>query len=115
MGAVGPLPNDERLLTLVVTEDRERVDRECNDVPALGILVGCHLSRWIAFEDGSAVQAVKIVRYTDRLPSTMAFEIEAHELCHTVASLQSIHDPCHEEDGGLLRSAPAPALGISWR
>jgi hypothetical protein len=115
VGSVGRLPNDDRLVTLVVTEDRKRVDAECNGVPSLGTLVGCHVSRRVELEDAAAVQVVKIVRLTDRLPSAMAFEIEAHELCHAVAGLQAMRDPCHDENHGVLTSAPAPSLGISLR
>ena len=46
---------------------------------------------------------IKVVRYTDALPSPMAFEIEIHELCHTVAALQPIDDPCHAENNGLIQ------------
>ena len=49
-------------------------------------------------------RAVKIVRYTDRLPSEMAFEIDLHELCHVVAALQPIADPCHNGNGGTIRA-----------
>lgn len=115
VGSIGLLSNDERLLTLVVTEDRKRVDAECKGVPSLGALVGCHVARRVERDGHPTVQAVKIVRLTDRLPSPMAFEIEAHELCHAVASLQSMADPCHAENRGALTFAPAPALGLSLR
>src|SRR5688500_14242982 len=39
VGTIGRLSNDERLLTLVVTEDRKRVDTECKGIPSLGPLV----------------------------------------------------------------------------
>jgi hypothetical protein len=45
----------------------------------------------------------------------VAFEIEAHELCHAVASLQAMRDPCHDDNGGVVTSMPAPSLGISLR
>jgi hypothetical protein len=45
------------------------------------------------------------VRYTDALPSTMAFEIEVHELCHAVAALQTIDDSCHAENNGLIQTS----------
>lgn len=115
VGAIGRLTNDDRLVTLVVTEDRKRVDSECNGVPSLGTLLGCHIARRVELDERSAVQAVKIVRFTDRLPSAMAFEIEAHELCHAVAALQSMRDPCHDDNRGMLTSTPAPSLGISLR
>src|SRR5207244_5873713 len=66
---VGTLPNGERLITLVVTENRQVVHRQCQDVPALGPVLGCQTSRALALPNGVAVRAVKIVRYTDVLPS----------------------------------------------
>jgi hypothetical protein len=48
-----------------------------------------------------------IVRYTDSLPSKLAFEIEVHELCHAIASLQTIDDPCHVGNDGLLTAESA--------
>lgn len=115
VGSIGRLSNDEPLLTLVVTEDRKRVDAECKGVPSLGALVGCHVARRVERNGHPTVKAVKIVRLTDRLPSAMAFEIEAHELCHALASVQSMADPCHAEDRGVWTSAPIPALGLSLR
>jgi hypothetical protein len=115
VGRVGRLPNDERLVTLVVTEDRARVDSECKEVASLGTMLGCHVARRVELDEHSAIQAVKIVRFTDRLPSAMAFEIDAHELCHAVASLQAMRDPCHDDNRGMLTSTPAPSLGISLR
>lgn len=115
VGSVGRLPNDERLVTLVVTEDRKRVDTECKGVPALGTLLGCHVARRVEVDAHGTIQTVKLVRFTDRLPSALAFEIEAHELCHTVANLQAIRDPCHDDNGGRVTVAPAPPLGASLR
>ena len=105
MAGVGTLPNGERLITLVVSEDRQVVHRECQDVPALGPVLGCQTSRALALPNGVAVRAVKIVRYTDVLPSRMAFEIDAHELCHAIAAVQSIEDPCHAVDHGIVESS----------
>ncbi len=102
---VGTLPNGERLITLVVSEDRQVVHRQCQDVPALGPVLGCQTSRALALPNGVAVRAVKIVRYTDVLPSRMAFEIDAHELCHAIAAVQSIEDPCHAVDHGIVESS----------
>jgi len=103
---VGTLPpNGERLITLVVTENRQVVHRQCQDVPALGPVLGCQTSRALALPNGVAVRAVKIVRYTDVLPSRMAFEIDAHELCHAIAAVQSIEDPCHAVDHGIVESS----------
>lgn len=103
MARLGMLANGEPLVTLVVSEDRQVVERECRDVPALGPVLGCHLSRATSLPNGVEVRAVKIVRYTDALPSRMAFDIDVHELCHTIASLQAIEDPCHAEDGGVIQ------------
>ena len=105
IAGVGTLPNGERLITLVVSEDRQVVHRECQDVPALGPVLGCQTSRALALPNGVAVRAVKIVRYTDVLPSRMAFEIDAHELCHAIAAVQSIEDPCHAVDHGIVESS----------
>ena len=105
MAGVGTLPNGERLITLVVSEDRQIVHRQCQDVPALGPVLGCQTSRALALPNGVAVRAVKIVRYTDVLPSRMAFEIDAHELCHAIAAVQSIEDPCHAVDHGIVESS----------
>src|SRR5213594_821844 len=106
---VGTLPNGDRLITLVVSEDRQVVHRQCQDVPALGLVLGCQTSRALALPNGVAVRAVKIVRYTDVLPSRMAFEIDAHELCHAIAAVQSIEDPCHAVDHGIVESSGAAA------
>jgi hypothetical protein len=109
VGHVGHVASREPLVTLIVSEDRSVVQRECHDVPAPGVTLGCQKSRPVLLPDGTAVRAVKIVRYTDALPSALAFEIDVHELCHTVATLQSIDDPCHAESHGLARSeAPPP-------
>jgi hypothetical protein len=62
-------------------------------------------------DDDITVQAMKIVRYTDSLPSALAFEIDAHELCHAIASLQPIADPCHVDNYGFVQaSVGAPGL-----
>ena len=103
----GLLPNAQPLVTLLVSRDGAVVQRECLDVDAPGQIMGCHLSWPVPMPDGSSVRAVKIVRYTDSLPSPMAFEIDAHELCHAVAALQQIKDPCHGGNAGVLES-PVP-------
>lgn len=108
VGQFGPLPNNEYLVTLIVSDDRSAVERECRDVPALGPVVGCEMSRAVSLGDSRAVRAVKIVRYAQQLPSSMTFEIDIHELCHTVASLQDLTDPCHDGNGGRILSAPRP-------
>jgi hypothetical protein len=101
---MGPLPQGQPLVTLVVSEDRDVVARECAGVPAAGRLLGCHRWRRLAL-DGGDVRLVTIVRYTDALPSALALEIDVHELCHAIAALQPIADPCHADNGGAIRAA----------
>jgi len=50
------------------------------------------------------VRMIKIVRYAETLPSPATFEIDAHELCHAIAALQVVDDPCHEGNGGVLQA-----------
>jgi hypothetical protein len=107
IGRVGPLPNRESLVTLVVTEDRQVVQHECRHILAPGSVVGCRISRTVPLSDGRDARVITIVRYTDSLPSKLAFEIEVHELCHAIASLQSIDDPCHVGNDGLLTAESA--------
>jgi len=104
VGQLGRLPNDESLVTLVVTEDRQVVLDACHGGLAFGPVLGCQRSREVVLPGGQSVRTVTIVRYTDALPSALAFAIDLHELCHAIASLQAIADPCHE-DGGLIREA----------
>ncbi len=101
---MGVLPNNESLVTLTVTEDRNVVARHCQGAVALGPILGCQTSRTMTMPDGQQIKAVKIVRYTDALPSPMAMEIDVHELCHAVASLQPLSDPCHIGNGGMLQA-----------
>jgi len=110
VASVGPLPNDEPLVTLVVSEDRHVVRSECPDILWLGVPAGCHIPRRLEAPDGRQIVAVKIVRYTDSLPSAMAFEIEAHELCHAVAALQNLPDPCHTGNAGFLQTSHGAQL-----
>jgi hypothetical protein len=77
----GQLPTRDPLVTVVISEDRRVVEDECRLVPSLGI-----------------------VRYADRVPSEMAAEIEVHELCHAIAALQAIDDPCHHGNHGFLQA-----------
>jgi hypothetical protein len=113
MMQMGVLPQGRHLVTLVVTEDRDVVRDECRSVPASGTLLGCHLWHRVTLPDAGEVQLVKIVRYTDALPSPFALEIDVHELCHAIAALQPIADPCHADNGGAIRSAAdAP---VRWR
>lgn len=111
VGRLGTLPNDQPLVTLIVTEDRQVVLDECQGALAFGRVLGCQRTEGHRLPDGALVRTVKIVRYTDALPSPLAFEIDLHELCHAVAALQPIDDPCHA-DGGLVRAAALkrPAL-----
>ena len=107
---MGPLPGDHMLVTLVVTEDRQVVSRECANVLAAGPILGCHMS-WTVPGQRVPVRAVKIVRYTDSIPSPLAFEIDVHELCHAIAALQVTDDPCHRGNNGEARAA-TPWVGI---
>jgi hypothetical protein len=102
---MGPLPSTEPLVTLVVSDDRSVVERECRDVPALGPVLGCSMWRTIRVGVANEVKVMKVVRYADALPSPLALEIDVHELCHVVAALQSIDDPCHVGNNGVIQSA----------
>ena len=106
----GPLPGGGTLLTLIVTEDLEVVRKECAGVPARGQVLGCHIARPIKNGAASSLRAVKIVRYAETAPSAATFEIDAHELCHTVAALQHVKDTCHDGNGGVLQAAERPAV-----
>jgi hypothetical protein len=107
--AMGPLPTSEPLITLVVTEDRGVIRDECAGAEAPGSLLGCRVTRRLVV-NGTPVQVMKIVRYTDALPSTLAFEIDAHELCHAIASLQPIADPCHVGNNGFILSSRGSSI-----
>jgi hypothetical protein len=102
---MGVLPEGQRLVTLVVSEDRDVVTRECASVAAGGPVLGCHLWRRVRLPGGGEIRLVTIVRYTDAIPSALALEIDAHELCHAIAALQPISDPCHEDNGGVIQAA----------
>lgn len=108
----GLLAPDEPLVTLVVSEDRETVNRECYDPDGARGLLGCQTSRLVELPGGAQVKVIKVVRYTDSLPSEMAFEIDVHELCHAVAAAQGLEDPCHRENGGVVRAAATE--GRTW-
>jgi hypothetical protein len=95
------------LITLVVTEDHEVIRRECDGSVTPGPVLGCRVARRIQIDEQVSVQAMKIVRYTDALPSALALEIDAHELCHAIASLQPIADPCHGDNNGFILSSSA--------
>lgn len=109
MARMGPLPFMEPLVTLIVSDDRRVVEQECRDVPALGPILGC--SRWhtIRVDGTTDVKVMKVVRYADSVPSALALEIDVHELCHVVAALQAIEDPCHLDNNGMIQSAAGAA------
>ena len=109
---MGPLPMGP-LVTLVVTDDRAVVARECHEVPALGPVLGCSMWHTVQLDGKIDVKVMKVVRYTDSMPSALALEIDAHELCHVVAALQPIDDPCHVGNGGVVRSAGSNARGMT--
>jgi hypothetical protein len=111
--AFGPLDGGHQLVTLVVSEDRAVVERECEGTPASGPLLGCQKSWPVALPDGRGVRAMKIVRYTDRLPSALAFEIDVHELCHAVAALQLVDDPCHVGNDGVATASTEGAAMVA--
>ena len=108
----GPLAGGGSLVTLVVTEDLEVVRKECAGVPAKGQMLGCHIARPVAGAGGSPVRAMKIVRYAETAPSPATFEIDAHELCHAVAALQPMKDPCHDGNGGVLQAQESAGVAI---
>jgi hypothetical protein len=108
---MGRLPSTEPLITLVVSDDRKVVERECRDVPALGPVLGCSMWRPVQVDGATEVKVMKVVRYADSMPSPLALEIDAHELCHVVAALQPIDDPCHVGNNGVIQSAGASSRG----
>ena len=109
---VGPLLDRQPLVTLIVSQDPAVVRQECPDQPASMRVMGCQLTRTIEQGGGGRVRAITIVRYTDALPSALAFEIDAHELCHAVATLQDIADPCHVGNAGLVHAADHRRPGL---
>lgn len=101
----GHIRPGEPLVTLVVTQDRNVVWSQCADAGmAGGALLGCQRSHVVQVTGGRAAQAIKIVRYADVLPSRLAFEIEAHELCHAIAAVQALEDPCHTDPAGVINA-----------
>ena len=111
---MGPLgSNGDRLVTVVVSEDRDVIRQECVNLPSAGPILGCHLWRRIAGPSGAPVQLVKIVRFTDTMPSALSLEIDVHELCHAIAALQPIDDPCHADNHGIIESAASAS--VRWR
>jgi hypothetical protein len=92
----------------VVTEDPAVVRGECPPNFGHGAVLGCQTSRQVDLIGGKSIRVVKIVRYTDRVPSALAFEIDIHELCHAIAALQPMDDPCHVGNGGIAGEAAVP-------
>jgi hypothetical protein len=115
----GPFPDGTNLVTLVVTSDLDVVYRACHGVSAVRRAVagdgehvlGCQRSEPVWTQGSIPVRAVTVVRFAESLPSPVTFEIDAHELCHTVAALQLLSvDPCHAGNDGTLE-----ALGANLR
>lgn len=100
----GPLADRHHLVRIVVSEDRDLIERECRGALAPGPIYGCQIARPVTTIGQQPARAVTIVRYTDHLPSALALEIETHEVCHAIASVQGLADPCHVGNNGLLRS-----------
>jgi len=103
-GELGLLPSREPLVTLVVSQQHAVIAQECPQRITATPILGCQTSRPVALPDGHMARVVKIVRFTDSLPSELAFEIDLHELCHAIAALQPIRDPCHDGNGGQVVS-----------
>jgi hypothetical protein len=112
MANMGPLSTGP-LVTLIVSDDRKVVEHECRDVPALGPVLGCSIWRVVQPDGSTAVKMMKVVRYTDVLPSALAMEIDVHELCHVVAALQPIEDPCHVGNGGVVQTSSPNVRAMS--
>ena len=110
IASFGPLPDGGKLVTLVVSDDLEVVRRECAELAIFGRVLGCHTSHPVPgntsgrANGAGPVRTIKIVRYAETLPSPATFEIDAHELCHAIAVLQLLEDPCHEGNGGVLQA-----------
>jgi hypothetical protein len=109
----GPLAEGQSLVTLVVSEDLDVVRRECANVPATGPILGCHIAFPAKAISLRPVRSVKIVRYVESAPSAVTFEIDAHELCHAVAALQLIEDPCHIGNNGELQAGTNGIAGMA--
>jgi hypothetical protein len=112
----GPLPSGASLMTLIVSENVEVVRRECAEVGVFGRVLGCQSAQPVREANAPLpVRTVKIVRYADTLPSATSFEIDAHELCHVVAALQLMADPCHEGNDGVLQAHGARVAAPRFR
>lgn len=104
-GILNGLMGRQYLVTLYVYRNVESVAQACPtkaDVPKGLGMYGCQWNNEAVLSDGTKVQRTTVVRLTDRVPSATALEIEAHELCHVVASLQPMDDPCHLVNGGVI-------------
>jgi hypothetical protein len=99
--------DDTSLVTLIVTSDLRLVEKECAGVPATAPLMGCEVSI-PAIRGTVPVRAVKVVRYTETMPTALSFEIDARSLCHTVAALQLLTESCET----VKPLAPANTAGI---
>ena len=104
VASFGPLPDGAKLVTLIVSDDLEVVRRECAELAIFGRVLGCHIAAAVRSHGPLDVRTIKIVRFADTLPSAATFEIDAHELCHAVAALQRLEDPCHDGTGGVLQA-----------
>ena len=111
---MGPLPTGP-LVTLIVSDDRAVVERECREVPALGPVLGCSIWHTVQPDGKTDVKMMKVVRYTDALPSALSLEIDAHELCHAIAALQQVKDTCHDGNGGILQAQERGGSAIQRR
>jgi hypothetical protein len=109
----GPLADGMSLVTLVVSRDLDVIRRECANVPATGPILGCHIAMPAKAISLRPVRSVKIVRYVESVPSPVTFEIDAHELCHAVAALQVLEDPCHIGNNGELQAGTSGIAGMA--
>jgi hypothetical protein len=86
------------LLTMTVT-DPQRVPSMCGTAAA----AGCEISLPIEREGHTVTVSFITIRHDGAAESTYA--IMAHEACHALARAQGLtSDPCHREDGGMVRT-----------
>lgn len=105
VGSMGVLPNQATLVTLVVTSDKTVVQDHCRAGAHAGRpILGCQTTKPTLLPDGQEIRTVTIVRYADAVPSALAFEIDLHELCHAIANVQRVDDPCHVGNNGYLNA-----------
>src|SRR5205814_4518143 len=67
---MGPLSTGP-LVTLIVTDDRAVVERECRELPALGPILGCSIWRTVQPYGRTAAKLITLLRYTDALPAPL--------------------------------------------